>query len=158
MQVFKKHMEPDYNEDGTWRKNRKQEKKPEVPPAGAASDPPSLTMFSPWLLEWSGGSLTSVWWEWECLALRLSISVAASELPRRVNFPEKDENHKKVRKSERCSAKGQQWQSAGIRNSARHSWLAGIKSPLGTFRVEMIDEAACEKVSPNLSQMSENIC
>ena len=60
MQVFKKHMEPDYNENGTWRENRKQEKKPEVPPAGAASDPPSLPVFSPWLLEWSGRSLTSV--------------------------------------------------------------------------------------------------
>ena len=40
-------------------------------------DPPSLTVFSPWLLEWSGRSLTRVWWECECLALRLSISVAA---------------------------------------------------------------------------------
>lgn len=70
----------------------KQEKEPELPPAGAASDPPSLKVFSPWLLEWSGRSLTRVWWEWECLALKLSISVAASELPRRVNFPARDQN------------------------------------------------------------------
>lgn len=48
---------------------------------------PSLTVFSPWLFEWSGRSETSVWWECECLALRLSISVAVSELPRLVNFP-----------------------------------------------------------------------
>lgn len=50
-------------------------------------DLPSLTVFSPWLFEWSGRSETRVWWECECLALRLSISVAVSELPRLVNFP-----------------------------------------------------------------------
>lgn len=52
-----------------------------------ALDLPSLTVFSPWLFEWSGRSETRVWWECECLALRLSISVAVSELPRLVNFP-----------------------------------------------------------------------
>lgn len=60
MHIFRKHEEPDYNEMETWSKNRKQEKEPELPPAGAASDPPSLKVFSPWLLEWSGRSLTSV--------------------------------------------------------------------------------------------------
>lgn len=60
MPVSKKHKEPQHNENGTWSKNRKQEKEPELPPAGAASDPPSLTVFSPWLSEWSGRSLTRV--------------------------------------------------------------------------------------------------
>lgn len=64
---------------------------------------PSLTVFSPWLFEWSGRSETSVWWECECLALRLSISVAVSELPRLVNFPRvKTRNGYLVYSSESC--------------------------------------------------------
>lgn len=63
---------------------------------------PSLTVFSPWLFEWSGRSETRVWWECECLALRLSISVAVSELPRLVNFPRmKTRNWYQVYSSER---------------------------------------------------------
>lgn len=48
---------------------------------------PSLTTLSLWLLEWSGMSRRREWWEWECLALRLSASAAVSVLPLRVNFP-----------------------------------------------------------------------
>lgn len=164
MQVFKKHMEPNYNENGTWSKNRKQEKEPELPPAGAASDPPSLTVLSPWLLEWSGRSLTSVWCEWECLAPRLSISVAASELPRRVNFPELDESttggFENLEDSlwRFCLSKRQQWECRDARKRMRQSQLAGLELALEIFKVKMIDEAACDKVSPNLSQMSETIC
>lgn len=72
---------------------------------------PSLTVFSPWLFEWSGRSDTSVWWECECLALRLSISVAVSELPRLVNFPRVNtRNGYLVYTSERClEARDSNW-------------------------------------------------
>lgn len=164
MHIFQKAQGARVQWNGTWSKNRKQEKEPELPPAGAASDPPSLKVFSPWLLEWSGRSLTRVWWECECLALKLSISVAASELPRRVNFPEMDKNitrgFSKLQDTllRFCLLKGQQWEWGGIRKRVRHSPTAGLEIALGRDRVKMIDESACDKVSPDLSQMSDTIC
>lgn len=45
-----------------------------------------------------------------------------------------------------------------IRELLRYSQIAGLDLALGILRVKMMDVAACDKVSPNLSQMSETVC